>query len=307
LAILGAAHAYKHRGRHIITSAIEHKAVINSCAALEREGFTVTYLKPHSQGVITREQLQQALRPDTILVSIMHVNNEIGSIQPIQELGALCRQNRVLFHVDAAQSVGKIAVDVANVDLMAFSAHKVYGPKGIGALYVSAKPKVRLQPLMHGGGQERGLRSGTLATHQIVAMGQAFVLAQQYLPQESRRLLQLTKYFTKALAKIPQLYFNNDLSQQAPGYINFSVAGVDGLALFYALQDLAISTGSACTMATTEPSHVLKALGVSDVLAFSSLRITLGRFTTAEEVDQAVAGVAAAIKWLRQMAPSQYE
>ncbi len=301
LAIKGTAHILSHQGRHIVTSAIEHKAVLDTCAQLEREGFELTYLTPNDKGLITPEAVADALREDTILVSIMHANNEIATINDVAGIGALCRQRDIVFHVDAAQSAGKIAIDVdaMNIDLMSMSAHKMYGPKGIGALYVRRKPRVRLEAQIHGGGHERGMRSGTLATHQIVGMGQAARINQQDMAEEAMRIAALRQRFWSQISDLEGVSVNGDEAQRLPGGLNVSFAGVEGELLMMSLKDLAVSSGSACTSASLEPSYVLRALGLSDELAHSSLRFSFGRFTTEEEVDFASAQVKQALTKLR--------
>ncbi len=305
LAIKGIAHFYQKKGKHIVTSAIEHKAVLDSCRFLESEGFEVTYLEPEENGLIDLDKLTAALRDDTILVSIMHVNNEIGVIQNLEAVGKITRERKIFFHSDAAQSAGKVEIDVnrMNIDLMSFSAHKVYGPKGIGALYVRRKPRVRLQAQMHGGGHERGMRSGTLAVHQIAAMGKAFHLAQQEMSAESERLTTLRKRFLQGIEDMEEVYVNGDLEQRIPGNINVSFNFVEGESLMMAINRLAVSSGSACTSASLEPSYVLRAIGRNDELAHSSIRFTFGRFTTEQEVDEAVALTRAKVEKLRALSP----
>lgn len=305
LAIKGAAHFYKKKGRHIVTCKTEHKAVLDTCRQLEREGFEVTYLDPEDSGLIDLKKLEAALRDDTILVSIMHVNNETGVIQDIAAIGQLVRDHGIIFHTDAAQSAGKIAVDVEamNIDLMSLSAHKVYGPKGIGALYVRRKPRIRLEAQMHGGGHERGLRSGTLATHQIVGMGEAFRIAAEEMESEAVRIRKLRDRLYQGFQDIDEVYINGDMDQRIPGNLNISFNFVEGESLIMALKDLAVSSGSACTSASLEPSYVLRALGRSDELAHSSIRFTLGRFTTEEEIDYTVELVKKNIDRLREMSP----
>jgi len=305
LALKGVAHFHRERGRHIVTSSIEHKAVLDSCRQLEREGFEVTYLTPADNGLVTPEAVQGALRDDTILVSIMHANNEIGTLNDIAGIGRVTRAAGVLFHSDAAQSVGKVPIDLAawDIDLMSVSAHKMYGPKGIGALYVRRQPRVRLEAQIHGGEHERGMRSGTLATHQIVGMGEAARLAMESLPQESSRLEALRRRFWDAICDLGDIRINGDPEQRLPGAINFSVGYVEGEALLMSLKDLAISTGSACTSASLEPSYVLRAIGVPDELAHSSLRFSFGRFTSAEDVDAAAAQLRHAVEKLRESSP----
>jgi len=305
LAIKGAAHFYKGRGNHIITVKTEHKAVLDTCRQLEREGFEVTYLDVESDGLVNIETLKQAIRPETIVISVMHVNNEIGVIQDIAAIGELCREKKIIFHVDAAQSAGKIDIDVSQlkVDLMSFSGHKVYGPKGIGALYVQRKPRIRLEAQMHGGGHERGMRSGTLATHQIVAMGEAFEIAGKELHEEQLRITKLRDRLIAGMSQLEEVHLNGSEDHQVPGIVNISFNFVEGESLIMALKDFAVSSGSACTSASLEPSYVLRALGLEDELAHSSIRFSIGRFTTEEEVDHAIDGVCKAIGRLREMSP----
>ncbi len=305
LAIKGAAHFYKNKGKHIITSKIEHKAVLDSCRQLEREGFEVTYLDPDNKGLIAPEVVENAIREDTILVSLMHVNNEIGVINDIKAIGEICREKKVIFHVDAAQSTGKIDIDLQDmkVDLMAFSAHKTYGPKGVGALFVRRKPRVRIEALMHGGGHERGMRSGTLPTHQIVGMGEAFRIAKAEMHDEEKRIRALRDKFISNLEGLAEVYFNGDLDHRVPGNINVSFNFVEGESLIMALKDLAVSSGSACTSASLEPSYVLRALGMNDELAHSSLRFSIGRFTTEEDIEFATQKVKEAVGKLRELSP----
>ena len=302
LAIKGAAKFYQDKGRHLVTSMIEHKAVLDSCKQLEQEGFSVTYLTPDSRGIISPGQVAAAIRPDTTLVSLMHVNNEIGVVNDIRAIGEVTRQHGVLLHVDAAQSAGKIAIDLSQmqVDLMSLTAHKIYGPKGIGALYVRRQPKVRIEPQVHGGGHEQGMRSGTLPTHQIVGMGEAFALAMNEMAAENARILALRNRLLNGLKAIPAISVNGDLEQRVPGNLNVSFGYVEGESLMLALRDLEISSGSACTSASLEPSYVLRALGLSDELAHSSVRITVGRFSTEEEIDYAVAVIEKAVAKLRE-------
>ena len=302
LAIKGAARAFAERGRHIVTSQIEHKAVIDSCRQLEREGFEVSYLKPDSDGLISVEQLQAALREDTILVSLMHVNNEIGVINDIAALGALVRERGILFHVDAAQSTGKLPINLKQlpVDLMSFSAHKSYGPKGVGALYVRRSPDVRIEALIHGGGHERGMRSGTLAPHQLVGMGEAFALAGAQMKAENERIAALRAQLLEGLKELDGVTLNGSADQRVPHNLNLAFAGVDGELLLLALRDLALSTGSACTSASVEPSYVLRAIGLPDELAHSSIRLSLGRFSTEEDVRHAAEVLCKAVSRLRQ-------
>ena len=305
LAIKGAAHFYVSKGKHSITSKLEHKAVLDTTRQLEREGYEVTYLEPCEDGIITADMVAEALRDDTILVSIMHVNNEIGTINDIAAIGELTRSKGVLFHVDAAQSAGKVEIDLENtkVDLMSFSAHKAYGPKGMGALYVRRKPRVRLEAQMHGGGHERGMRSGTLATHQIVGMGEAFELARLEMAEESQRIATLNKRFYDKVRDMDELYLNGSATQRVPHNLNLSFNYVEGESLIMALKDMAVSSGSACTSASLEPSYVLRALGRSDELAHSSIRFTFGRFTTEEEVDYAAGQIREAVQRLRDLSP----
>lgn len=305
LALKGVAHFHRERGRHIVTSLIEHKAVLDSCKQLEREGFEVTYLTPSGNGLVTPEAVEAALRDDTILVSIMHANNEIGTLNDIAGIGRVTRAAGVLFHSDAAQSVGKVPIDLAawDVDLMSVSAHKIYGPKGVGALYVRRQPRVRLEAQIHGGEHERGMRSGTLATHQIVGMGEAARLAMDSLPQEGVQLEAMRRRFWNAVCDLGDIRVNGDPEQRLPGAINFSVGYVEGEALLMSLKDLAISTGSACTSASLEPSYVLRAIGLPDELAHSSLRLSFGRFTTPGDVDAAAAQLRHAVEKLRESSP----
>jgi len=305
LAIKGAAHFYQKKGKHIITLKTEHKAVLDTCRQLEREGFEVTYLDVREDGLLDLDAFRDAIREDTILASIMHVNNEIGVIQDIEAIGNICRENKVVFHVDAAQSPGKVEIDLERlpVDLMSFSAHKIYGPKGIGALYVRRKPRVRIEAQMHGGGHERGMRSGTLATHQIVGMGEAFRIAKEEMASENERLYALRQRLWDGLKDMEEVYINGDLEHRIAGNLNVSFNFVEGESLMMALKDMAVSSGSACTSASLEPSYVLRALGRSDELAHSSLRFTMGRFTTAEEVDYVVAEVRKQVERLRELSP----
>ncbi|MCJ2378390.1 IscS subfamily cysteine desulfurase [Vibrio sp. ZSDZ34] len=305
LAIKGAAHFYGKKGKHIITCKTEHKAVLDPCRQLEREGYEVTYLEPEENGIINFAKLEAAMRDDTVLVSIMHVNNEIGVVQDIAAIGELCRSKKIIFHVDAAQSAGKLPIDVQElkVDLISLSAHKVYGPKGIGALYVRRKPRIRLEAQMHGGGHERGFRSGTLATHQIVGMGEAFAIAKQELEQDYNHALQLRERMLAGLKGLEAVTVNGDLEQRVPHNLNVSFAFVEGESLLMSLKDLAVSSGSACTSASLEPSYVLRALGLNDELAHSSVRFSFGRFTTEEEIDYAVEQIKTAVNKLRDMSP----
>lgn len=305
LAIKGAAKFYSKKGKHIITCKTEHKAVLDTCRELERQGFEVTYLDPESNGLIDLKKLEAAMRDDTVLVSIMHVNNEIGVIQDIAEIGEMCRARKIIFHVDAAQSAGKINIDLQHlkVDLMSFSAHKIYGPKGIGALYVSRKPRVRLESQIHGGGHERGMRSGTLATHQIVGMGEAFRIAKEELAQDEAHVITMRDRLWAGLSGMEQVFINGDADKRYPGNLNVSFNFVEGESLIMALKDLAVSSGSACTSASLEPSYVLRALGLNDEMAHSSIRFSFGRFTTEEEIDYAIDLIKKAIGHLRDMSP----
>jgi len=305
LALKGAAHFYQGKGKHIVTMRIEHKAVLDSVRELERQGFTATYLDPEPSGLLDIEKLKAALRPDTILVSIMMVNNEIGVIQDIAAIGEICREKGILLHVDAAQATGKVAIDLQRlkVDLMSFSAHKTYGPKGIGALYIRRKPRVRLEAQMHGGGQERGFRSGTLATHQIVGMGEAFRIAQEEMAQENERVGKLRDRLMNGLMVMEEVHINGDMQHRVPHNINLSFNFVEGESLIMAIKDVAVSSGSACTSASLEPSYVLRALGRSDELAHSSIRFTVGRFTTEEEVDYVIELLKNKIGKLRELSP----
>jgi len=305
LAIKGAAHFYQGKGKHIITMRIEHKAVIDTVRELEREGFAATYLDPEPNGLLDLEKLKAAIRPDTILVSVMLVNNEIGVIQDIAAIGEICRAKGILFHVDAAQATGKVLIDLQKlkVDLMSFSAHKTYGPKGIGALYVQRKPRVRLEAQMHGGGHERGMRSGTLATHQIVGMGEAFRIAQEEMAEENVRIKMLRDRLMAGLMDMEEVHLNGDLEQRVPHNLNLSFNFVEGESLIMAIKDVAVSSGSACTSASLEPSYVLRALGRSDELAHSSIRFTVGRFTTVEEVDYVISLMKSKIDKLRELSP----
>ena len=305
LAIKGAAHFYQKNGKHIITCKTEHKAVLDTCRQLEREGFEVTYLAPRSSGLVDLNDLRAAIRDDTILMSIMHVNNEIGVIQDIKAIGKIAREHKIVFHVDAAQSPGKAEIDLQdmNIDLMSLSAHKVYGPKGIGALYVRRKPRVRIEAQIHGGGHERGMRSGTLATHQIVGMGEAFRIAKEEMAEDNERILMLRNRLLNGLKEIDEIYINGDLEQRIPGNLNISFNFIEGESLIMALKDIAVSSGSACTSASLEPSYVLRALGRDDELAHSSIRFTIGRFTTAEEIDYATQLIQSAVVKLRDLSP----
>lgn len=306
LAIKGVARFYgAERGKHIVTSKIEHKAVLDTCRQLEREGFETSYVEPDKNGLISTSAVEAALRPDTVLVSLMHANNEIGTINDIAAMGELLRSKNVFFHCDGAQSVGKIPVDVneMQVDLLSISAHKMYGPKGIGALYVRRKPRVRIEAQMHGGGHERGMRSGTLATHQIVGFGEACVLAKENMDLEMARLKKLRVRLWNGVCDMDQVFLNGDAERRLPGHLNISVNYVEGESLIMALKDVAISSGSACTSASLEPSYVLRALGMNDELAHSSLRFTMGRYTTEEEVDYVVKELRTAVEKLRELSP----
>ena len=305
LAIKGAANFYKTKGKHLITVKTEHKAVLDTMRELERQGFEVTYLGVQENGLIDLEELKAAIRDDTILISVMWVNNEIGVVQDIPAIGAICRERKIIFHVDAAQACGKVPVDVeaAKIDLLSMSGHKVYGPKGIGALYVRRKPRVRLEAQMHGGGHERGFRSGTLPTHQIVGMGEAFRIAKEELAQDTAHYLKLRDIFLKGIEGIEEVYINGDLEHRAPNNLNVSFNFVEGESLIMAVKELAVSSGSACTSASLEPSYVLRALGRNDELAHSSLRITFGRMTTEEEVQFAAELIKSKIGKLRELSP----
>jgi len=305
LAIKGIAHFNHRKGKHIITSKIEHKAVLDTCRQLEREGYEVTYLDPASNGIISPEQVAEAIREDTTLVSLMHVNNEIGVINDIAAIGEVCRARKVFFHVDAAQSAGKIEIDLElmKVDLMSFSAHKIYGPKGIGALYVRRKPRVRIEAQVHGGGHERGMRSGTLPTHQIVGMGAAFEVAREDLEKDGEHVLALRNRLLAGVKDMEEVHVNGDLEQRYAGNLNVSFAFVEGESLIMSLKDLAVSSGSACTSASLEPSYVLRALGLNDEMAHSSLRFSFGRFTTNEDIDFALEKIHLAVTKLRELSP----
>jgi cysteine desulfurase len=305
LAIKGAAHFYRKKGNHIITVKTEHKAVLDTCRQLEREGFEVTYLEPEESGLLSMDKLKAAVTSETIIISVMHVNNEIGVIQDIAAIGEFARENKIIFHVDAAQSPGKVGIDlsVMKVDLMSFCAHKAYGPKGIGALYVRRKPRIRLEAQMHGGGHERGLRSGTLATHQIVGMGESFRLAKEEMASDNDRIRMLRDRLYNGLKDMEEVYLNGDFEQRIPGNLNISFNFVEGESLIMALRDLAVSSGSACTSASLEPSYVLRALGRNDELAHSSIRFTTGRFTTLEEIDYTIELVKKAVEKLRSLSP----
>ena len=305
LAIKGAAHFYKERGNHLITLSTEHKAVLDTMRHLEAEGFEVTYLDPQSNGLVNMDDLKEAITDKTILISIMHVNNEIGVIQDLESIGKLCRERKIIFHVDAAQSPGKVEVDVNkfNVDLLALSAHKAYGPKGIGALYVRRKPRVRLEAQMHGGGHERGFRSGTLPTHQIVGMGEAFRLAREEMENDNDKIKKLRDKLWNGLKDMEEVYLNGDLDQRIPGNLNISFNFIEGESLIMAIKDMAVSSGSACTSASLEPSYVLRALGRDDELAHSSIRLTIGKYTEEEEIDYAVKLIKESVEKLRELSP----
>ena len=305
LAIKGAGNFYSTKGKHIITSATEHKAVIDAVREMERLGFEATYLEPEPNGLINLEKFKAAIRPDTVLTSIMLVNNEIGVVQDIESIGNICRENNIIFHVDAAQATGKVKIDLATlpVDLMSFSAHKTYGPKGIGALYVRRKPRIRIEAQMHGGGHERGMRSGTLATHQIVGMGEAFRIAREEMDEENKRIRDLHQRLVKGLTAIEETYVNGDLTSRVPHNINISFNFVEGESLIMAIKDIAVSSGSACTSASLEPSYVLRALGRSDELAHSSIRFSIGRFTKESDVDFTIDLIKQKIGKLRELSP----
>ena len=305
LAIKGAARFYRKKGNHIITSKLEHKAVLDSCRQLEREGFEVTYLDPDAKGIIKPEELVKNIKDETILVSLMHVNNEIGVINDIAALGEITRENGIVFHVDAAQSTGKAPIDLANlkVDLMSFSAHKTYGPTAVGALFVSRKPRVRLEAMTHGGGHERGMRSGTLPTHQIVGMGEAFKLAEEEMSADNARISALREKFWQGLKDIEEVHLNGHEEKRVAGFLNVSFNFIEGESLIMALKDIAVSSGSACTSASLEPSYVLRALGLKDELAHSSIRFALGRFTTEQEVDYTINLVKDSVTKLRELSP----
>ena len=305
LAIKGAAHFYKEKGNHLITLTTEHKAVLDTMRHLESEGFEVTYMNPKDNGLVDIDELKSLIKPTTTVISIMHVNNEIGVIQDLETIGKICRDNKIVFHVDAAQSPGKVDIDVDkyNIDLLSLSAHKVYGPKGIGALYVRRKPRIRLQPQMHGGGHERGFRSGTLPTHQVVGMGEAFKIAEEEMESDNKRISILRDKLWNGLNSIEEIYLNGDMKQRIPGNLNVSFNFVEGESLIMAIKDMAVSSGSACTSASLEPSYVLRALGRSDELAHSSLRISIGKYTTEEEIDYSVSLIKEAVAKLRELSP----
>jgi cysteine desulfurase len=305
LAIKGASNFYSSKGKHIITMATEHKAVIDAVREMERLGYETTFLFPEPNGLINIEKFKAALRPDTVLATIMLVNNEIGVVQDIEELGNICRENKIIFHVDAAQATGKVAIDLEKlpVDLMSFSAHKTYGPKGVGALYVRRKPRIRIEAQMHGGGHERGMRSGTLATHQIVGMGEAFRIAREEMQEENARIKKLQKRLLDGLTEIDETYINGDLDKRVPHNLNISFNYVEGESLIMAIKGIAVSSGSACTSASLEPSYVLRALGRSDELAHSSIRFSIGRFTTEKDVDYTIELLKEKIGKLRELSP----
>ena len=306
LAIKGAAQFYKKKGKHVITAKTEHKAVIDTCRELERQGFEVTYMDVEENGLLDLQKLADTMRDDTVLVSIMHVNNELGVIQDIATIGEMCRERKIMFHVDAAQSAGKVLIDVQQlkVDFMSFSAHKAYGPKGVGALYVRRKPRARLEAQMHGGGHERGMRSGTLATHQLVGMGTAFRIAKEDFEKDFAHISALRKRLIDGImADMDEVYFNGTQDQSVPGIVNISFNFVEGESLLMAVKDIAVSSGSACTSASLEPSYVLRALGRNDELAHSSIRFSIGRFTTEEEIDYTVELMKNSIGRLREMSP----
>lgn len=305
LAIKGASNFYSSKGKHIITMATEHKAVIDAVREMERLGYETTFLVPEPNGLVDIEKFKAALRPDTVLATIMLVNNEIGVVQDIEELGNICRENKIIFHVDAAQATGKVAIDLEKlpVDLMSFSAHKTYGPKGVGALYVRRKPRIRIEAQMHGGGHERGMRSGTLATHQIVGMGEAFRIAREEMQEENARIKKLQKRLLDGLTEIDETYINGDLDKRVPHNLNISFNYVEGESLIMAIKGIAVSSGSACTSASLEPSYVLRALGRSDELAHSSIRFSIGRFTTEKDVDYTIELLKEKIGKLRELSP----
>ena len=305
LAIKGCAHFNQRKGKHVITSRIEHKAVLDTTRQLEREGWEVTYLDPDSNGLIQPQMVADAIREDTTVVSIMHVNNELGTLNDIAAIGKICRERKVFFHVDAAQSAGKTPIDVEAmyVDMMSFSAHKIYGPKGIGALYVRRKPRVRIEAQMHGGGHERGMRSGTLPTHQIVGMGEAFKLGFKNLAEESARIDALRTQLWEGVSDMEEVYLNGSEDQHVPGIVNISFAFVEGESLIMALRDLAVSSGSACTSASLEPSYVLRALGLNDEMAHSSIRFSIGRYTSEKDIKDAIGKVRHAVEKLRELSP----
>ena len=305
LAIKGAAHFYKERGRHLITVKTEHKAVLDTMRALEREGFEVTYLDVQEDGLLDIEAFKAVIRQDTIFASVMLVNNEIGVIQDVNAIGTICREHKVIFHVDAAQATGKVAIDLKNqpIDLMSLASHKTYGPKGVGALYVRRKPRVRLEAQMHGGGHERGLRSGTLPTHQIVGMGEAYRIAREEMARDNERAHALHQRLVNGLKDLPEVFLNGHPTQRVPQNINMSFNFVEGESLMMGVKEIAVSSGSACTSASLEPSYVLRALGRSDELAHSSLRITIGRFTTEEDIDTAIAAIRTNVERLRELSP----
>ncbi len=305
LAIKGAANFYKEKGNHLITLTTEHKAVLDTMRFLESEGFEVTYLDPQDNGLLDLEVLKKAIKPTTILISIMHVNNEIGVIQDLESIGRICKENKIVFHVDAAQTPGKVEIDVNkfNIDLCALSAHKAYGPKGIGALYVRRKPRIRIQPQMHGGGHERGFRSGTLPTHQIVGMGEAFKYAKLEMEEDNKKIKKLRDMLWDGLKDMEEIYLNGDLTQRIPGNLNISFNFVEGESLIMAIKDIAVSSGSACTSASLEPSYVLRALGREDELAHSSIRMTIGKYTTEEEILHTVELLKKSVAKLRALSP----
>jgi len=305
LALKGAAHFYKGKGKHIITVKTEHKAVLDTCRELERQGFEVTYLDVQEDGLVDLNRFREAIRPDTILASVMFVNNEIGVIQDIAAIGAICREKGVIFHVDAAQATGRVVVDLASlpVDLMSLTSHKTYGPKGIGALFVRRKPRVRIEAQMHGGGHERGMRSGTLPTHQIVGMGEAYRIAKAEMATENERIHALQQRLLRGLQSIDQVFINGSLEHRVPHNLNMSFNFVEGESLIMGIKGIAVSSGSACTSASLEPSYVLRALGRSDELAHSSLRMTIGRWSTEEEIDYAVSTIQHNVGKLRDLSP----
>ena len=305
LAIKGIANFYQSKGKHIITSKIEHKAVLDPCRQLERDGFEVTYLEPNEGGLITDEAVLDAIREDTVLISIMHINNELGTINDLESIGKIAREKGIFFHVDAAQSTGKTLIDLEKmqIDLMSFSAHKTYGPKGIGALYVRRKPRVRLEALIHGGGHERGMRSGTLATHQIVGMGEAFRIAKEEMDTDHKKVSEFHQKFLEKVKEIDHVYINGDVDNKVPNILNVSFNFVEGESLIMGLKDIAVSSGSACTSASLEPSYVLRALGRKDELAHSSIRFSFGRFTSDEDVENTLDILGNVVHRLRELSP----
>lgn len=305
LALKGAANFYKEKGNHIITSQIEHKSILDTCRQLELEGFDITYIKPNKNGLISSKSIKEKIKKKTIIVSIMHVNNEIGTIQNIKKISSICRKKNIIFHVDAAQSAGKIKIDVKKIkiNLMSLSAHKVYGPKGIGSLYICKNPKIRIQPQQHGGGHEKGMRSGTLAVHQIVGMGEAYRIAKKKIEKEYKKTEYLKNKLWNGIKNIEEIYLNGNLENSVPHILNVSFNFIEGESLIMSLKDLAVSSGSACTSATLEPSYVLKSIGVNNELAHSSIRFSLGKFTTEKEIDYTIKLIHNSVKKLRNMSP----